>query len=157
MMVALTLTHGGNFGAQVTVDGLGLILGHGMSRFDPRPDRPNSPGPNKRPLHNMCPTVVLREGRPVLALGGRGGRKIPNAVFDVLLAYLARQTPLEKAIAAPRLHTEGDTQLTLERGWGEADVKYLRKVGYQVTQGSAAVVHAVARDAKTGEIRSAGR
>src|SRR5205823_3358690 len=68
-LVALTLTHGGSFGAQVTVEGLGLILGHGLSRFDPRPGRPNSPGPGKRPLHNMCPTVVLRAGRPVLALG----------------------------------------------------------------------------------------
>src|SRR5262249_30976404 len=38
MMAALTFTHGESFGAQVTVDGLGLILGHGMSRFDPRPD-----------------------------------------------------------------------------------------------------------------------
>ncbi|MHC4404693.1 MAG: gamma-glutamyltransferase family protein, partial [Planctomycetota bacterium] len=73
-LVAMTLTHGGGFGAQVTVDGLGLILGHGVSRFDPTPGHPNSPGPRKRPLHNMCPTVVLAHGRPVMALGGRGGR-----------------------------------------------------------------------------------
>src|SRR5262249_14101700 len=69
MMVALTLTHGGYFGAQVTIDGLGLVLGHGMSRFDPRAGRANSPGPGKRPLHNMCPTVVSRDGKPVLTLG----------------------------------------------------------------------------------------
>src|SRR5262249_29531268 len=74
--VALTLTHGESFGAQVTVAGLGLILGHGMARFDPRPGRPNSPGPSKRPLHNMCPTVLLREGKPILAIGGTGGRRI---------------------------------------------------------------------------------
>jgi gamma-glutamyltranspeptidase/glutathione hydrolase len=84
MMVAVTLTHGGSFGAQVTVPGLGLTLGHGMSRFDPRPGHPNAPGPGKRPLHNMCPTVVLRAGRSVLAVGGRGGWRIPNAVFAVL-------------------------------------------------------------------------
>src|SRR5207248_5858529 len=83
MMVALTLTHGGGFGAQVTVDGLGLVLGHGMSRFEPRPGHPNSPGPNKRPLHNMCPTVALRDGKPALVLGGRGGRRIPNTVLGV--------------------------------------------------------------------------
>src|SRR5262249_11948180 len=105
-LVALTLTHGGHFGARVTVDGLGLTLGHGMSRFDPRPGRPNSPGPGKRPLHNMCPTVVLRAGKPILALGGAGGRKIPNAVFEVLLQYVGRDASLEDAIAAPRLHTE---------------------------------------------------
>ncbi|MBO0697366.1 MAG: gamma-glutamyltransferase, partial [Zavarzinella sp.] len=49
MAVAITLTHGNGFGAQVTVDGLGLVLGHGMSRFDPRPGRANSVGPGKRP------------------------------------------------------------------------------------------------------------
>src|SRR5205807_2345213 len=109
------------FGAKVTVDGLGLILGHGMARFDPRPGRANSPGPGKRPLHNMCPTVVLRDGRPVLALGARGGRRIPNALFEVLTAYVGRQVALEAAVAAPRLHTEGGMSLTLERGWPAAD------------------------------------
>jgi gamma-glutamyltranspeptidase/glutathione hydrolase len=42
-----------------------------MSRFEPRPNHPNSRGPGKRPRHNPCPTVVLRDGKPVLALGGR--------------------------------------------------------------------------------------
>ena len=65
-MVALTLTHGNTFGACVTVEGLGLILGHGMSRFNPRSGHPNSPGPGKRPLHNMCPTIVLRGGKAIL-------------------------------------------------------------------------------------------
>src|SRR5439155_11577341 len=80
LAVALTFTHGEGFGACVTVDGLGLILGHGMSRFDPRPGRPNSIAPGKRPLHNMCPTVVTRGGKPVLALGATGGRRIPNTL-----------------------------------------------------------------------------
>src|SRR5439155_1135034 len=88
VLEALALMHGGSFGACVTVAGLGLTLGHGMSRFDPRPGHPNAPGPGKRPLHNMCPTVVLKDGRPVLALGGRGGRKIPNAVFEVLVHFV---------------------------------------------------------------------
>src|SRR4030095_5249891 len=88
-MVALTLTHGNAFGACVTVAGLGLILGHGMSRFDPHPDHPTAPGSGKRPLHNMCPTIVLREGRAVLALGATGGRMIPNAVLNVLAHFVA--------------------------------------------------------------------
>src|SRR5205085_1133066 len=105
MMVALTFTHGNAFGAQVTVDGLGLVLGHGMSRFDPHPGHPNAPGPGKRPLHNMCPTVAVRDGKPALALGGRGGRRIPNSVLAVLLARLGEGQPLARAVASPRLHT----------------------------------------------------
>ncbi len=157
MMVALTLTHGGSFGAQVAVDGLGLILGHGMSRFDPRPGRPNSPGPGKRPLHNMCPTVVLKDGKPRCALGGHGGRRIPNAVFDVLTRYVGRDATLADAVAAPRLHTEGGTSVVVEPNWPDAAVEHLRAVEYTVTRGPSAGVEAVARDPRSGEFQVASR
>jgi gamma-glutamyltranspeptidase/glutathione hydrolase len=157
MMVALTLTHGNSFGALVTVEGLGLILGHGMSRFDPRPGHPNAPGPRKRPLHNMCPTVVLRGEQPVCALGGHGGRKIPNAIFDVLTRYVGQGLSLGDAVAAPRLHTEGDTSVILEPAWPEADVEHLRNLGYTVARGASAGVEAVALDERSGEFRSFSR
>ncbi len=156
-LVALTLTHGTHFGAKVTVDGLGLILGHGMSRFDPRPGRPNSPGPGKRPLHNMCPTVLLRDGHPVIALGGTGGRKIPNAIFDVLAQLVGREASLEQAVAAPRLHTEGGLDLTAEARWPEAEVAYLKKIGYRVRTGPSATVHAVAFDPQSRRCRAVSR
>jgi gamma-glutamyltranspeptidase/glutathione hydrolase len=155
-MVALTLTHGGGLGAQVTVDGLGLVLGHGMSRFDPRPGHPNAPGPGKRPLHNMCPTVVLRGRAPALALGARGGRRIPNTVLNVLLARLGEGRPLAEAVKAPRLHTEGGLEVTLEAGWPAAEVKRLREIGFVVRTGPGAVLHAVERG-PAGRLTSAGR
>jgi gamma-glutamyltranspeptidase / glutathione hydrolase len=157
MMVALTLTHGESFGAQVTVDGLGLILGHGMSRFDPRPGKPNSVGAGKRPLHNMCPTVVCRDGKPVLALGATGGRKIPNTLFDVLAYRIGEGRSLAEAVQGPRVHTEGDMQLTLEAKWPEATVDYLKGMGYAVKTGTGATLNAIERDAKTGELTSAAR
>src|SRR5207302_6867942 len=137
-MAALTLTHGGAFGAQVIVEELGLILGHGMSRFEPRPGHPNSVGPGKRPLHNMCPTVVLRGGRPVLALGATGGRKIPNAVFDVLAHYVGRGSSLEEAVAAPRLNTQGGLEVLAEARWPADALAGLKKFGYTVKAGGAA-------------------
>ena len=156
-LVALTLTHGNAFGACVAVSGLGLILGHGMSRFEPKPGHPNSPGPRKRPLHNMCPTIVLRDRRPVLALGGAGGRKIPNAIFDVLLHYAVMGQSWEQALAAPRLHTEGDMNLRLEKSWPDEDVAFLKSLGYQITTGNSALVSAAAFDRKTGECRAMAR
>src|SRR5262245_6600128 len=146
MMVAITLTHGGSFGAQVTVPGLGLTLGHGMSRFDPRPNHPNSPGPGKRPLHNMCPTIVLKDGRPVVAVGGRGGRRIPNALFEVLAQHVGRGSSMADAIASPRLHTEGGMRLEHEKAWPEGDVARFKQAGYTVVQAVSAVVSAVWRD-----------
>ncbi|MFO0881815.1 MAG: gamma-glutamyltransferase [Gemmataceae bacterium] len=156
-LVALTLTHGGYFGAQVTVPGLGLLLGHGMSRFDPRAGRANSPGPGKRPLHNMCPTVVTKDGEPVLALGASGGRRIPNAVFDVLLGRLAEGMPLAEAVKAPRLHTEGEAALAAEPGWPDSEAKRLREVGYSVTRGPGAVLNAIERDGRSGTVVVAAR
>jgi gamma-glutamyltranspeptidase / glutathione hydrolase len=157
LMVALTITHGNSFGAQVTVDGLGLILGHGMSRFDPRPGRPNSPGPGKRPLHNMCPTVVTRDGKPVLAIGATGGRKIVNTVFDVLTYRLGEGRSLAEAVRAPRVHTEGDLALTLEKEWPAAVVDRFKAVGYPVKAGTGAVLSAIERDPATGGLTAAGR
>ena len=146
MLVALTLTHGESFGAQVAVNGLGLILGHGMSRFDPRPGHPNAPGALKRPLHNMCPTIVTENGRPVAALGATGGRRIPNTMFDVLCQFVGRRRPLSEAAAAPRMHTEGTAQVQLARRWPDPVVEHLRRAGYRVQTGASATLQAVARD-----------
>jgi gamma-glutamyltranspeptidase/glutathione hydrolase len=157
LTVALTFTHGEAFGACVTVDGLGLTLGHGMSRFDPRPGRPNSVGPGKRPLHNMCPTVVTKGGKPVLALGATGGRRIPNTVFDVLTYRLGEAWRLTEAVKAPRCHTEGDLTLTLEAAWPVAVVDHFKRVGYAVRTGPGANLSAIERDPATGELRSAAR
>jgi gamma-glutamyltranspeptidase/glutathione hydrolase len=148
MMVALTFTHGNAFGAQVTVPGLGLVLGHGVSRFDPRPGHPNSVGPGKRPLHNMCPTAVTRDGTPVLALGATGGRKIPNTVFDVLAYRLGEGKSLTEAIKAPRVHTEGDLNLQLEASWPTAVKDRFKEAGYAVKAGTGAFASAIERDEK---------
>jgi len=156
-MAAITLTHGNGFGAGVTVDGLGLTLGHGMSRFETKPNHPNSPGPGKRPLHNMCPTIVLRDGRPVLAVGARGGRKIPNATLETLLQFVALKRPIEDAVAAPRPHTEGTPAIELESAWPAAELTALPSLGYQVKTAVSATVSAVTFDPRSGESRAALR
>ena len=152
MMAAVTLTHGDGFGAQVTVDGLGLILGHGMSRFEPKPGHPNSIRPGRRPLDNMCPTLVFRNGEPIVALGGTGGRRIPNTLYDVLVGLVGRGQSLSVAAAAPRMHTEGSDKLELAKGWSEAEAEYLKRVGYAVGPGSGANLNGIERDPQTGKL-----
>jgi gamma-glutamyltranspeptidase/glutathione hydrolase len=157
MMVALTFTLGDSLGAQVAVDGLGLVLGHGMSRFEPRPDHPNSVGPGKRPLHNMCPTVVTRDGQPVLALGATGGRRIVNTVLDVLAYGIGQGRSLADAVKAPRVHTEGDLSLTLEAAWPASVADHFKQLGYEVRTAPAASLNAIERDLSAGTLSSAGR
>lgn len=154
-LVAITLTHGNSFGARVTVDGLGLTLGHGMSRFDTDPAHPNAPGPGKRPLHNMCPTIVTREGQPCLAIGGRGGRKIPNAVFEALTQFVVLGQSLKQSIAAPRMHTEGTDTLDLEKHWPADESADLQKLGYKIKTAASATLSAVVKekDALSTEMR----
>lgn len=142
-VVALTLTHGNAFGACVTVEGLGLTLGHGMSRFEADPKHPNGPAAGKRPLTNMCPTIVIRGDRPVLALGATGGRLIVNTVFHVLRHFTAGRD-LQEAIRAPRWHTEGGMELRLEERWPDAGRKQFAAAGYDVKPGGAAVARAIA-------------
>lgn len=156
-LAALTFTHGDSFGSQVTVEGLGLTLGHGMSRFEAAPGHPNSPGPDKRPLHNMCPTIVVLDGQPILALGGRGGRKIPNAVFEVLLQYSAFRKISEAAVASPRLHTEGGIEVTFEKNWPVTELEACRRMGYKAIVGTSATISAASFDPRTGECRAALR
>jgi gamma-glutamyltranspeptidase/glutathione hydrolase len=145
-MASLTLTHGGSFGAEVAVEGLGLILGHGMSRFDPLPGRPNSIARGKRPLNNMCPTIVFRDRRPVLAIGASGGRRIPNAVFQALLSVIGEGRSLEEAMMMPRLHTEGGMDIYAEAGAPEADITHLTRIGYTIQKPLHSLVFAVERN-----------
>ena len=149
-MVAMTLTHGVNFGARVTVDGLGLILGHGMSRFDPNPRHPNSPGSRKKPLHNMCPTIVTRDGKPVLAVGGRGGRRIPSAVVDVLVNYVGQDRSMEESIDAPRMVTQGGLTVQCDDKWSAEGKEYLAQIGYEVSDSQSARMSAAAVDPSSG-------
>lgn len=156
--VAITLTHGGGFGAQVTVDGLGLTLGHGMSRFDPQPGHPNSPGPGKRPVHNMCPTVVVRDGAPEMAVGCAGGVRIPNCILGVLIETLLRGAQMHSAVAAPRLHCTGTLDVGVEPHWPKEGVQYLKEIGFNVQTGeSSAVVSAVSFNPKNGECNASIR
>lgn len=143
-MAAITLTHGDSFGAHVTVEGLGITLGHGMSRFDPWPDHPNAPGPRKRPLHNMVPVLITKGTQPVVAIGGRGGRRIPNAILEFLTQYVVSGRPFGESLAAPRLHTEGSKLVEHQPEWPTQSIDTLNNAGYTVKPGGSASLSGVA-------------
>lgn len=150
-VVAVTLTHGGDFGAQVTVPGLGLTLGQGMYKFNPHPDSPNAPGPGKHPLHNMCPSLVLGANKTVLSVGGAGSQIIPNAVFSFLLYYMFQNSSIADALAAPRIHTTGTLDVTAEEHWPQADIEYLKQAGFKVRTAPCAHLSSAFFNAATGE------
>jgi gamma-glutamyltranspeptidase / glutathione hydrolase len=63
-LVSVTATQGWMYGSHLVVDGMGLVLNHGMSRFDYAPGHPNAPAARKRMQHNMSPLIALRSPSP---------------------------------------------------------------------------------------------
>ena len=106
-VVALTQTLLSPFGAKVMLPGTGVLLNNGIMWFDPRPGRPNSIAPGKRPLSNMCPTVAEFDDGRRMALGASGGRRILPAVAQ-LLSFLADfgMSP-DDAAHCPRINVDG--------------------------------------------------
>ena len=112
-LVALTTTLNGLFGCGVWVPGAGFFLNNEMDDFAAAPGRPNLYGliqgdanavaAGKRMLSSMSPTVAWRGGEAV-ALGGRGGSRIPTNVIQVLLNLIVDGDPLQAALDRPRLH-----------------------------------------------------
>ena len=133
-MVSLTQTHGGGFGSMVTVPGTGLLFGHGVGRFDPRPGIANSVGPGKRPLHNMAPFLATRDGKPFATYGIPGGRTIPNNQFNISVSLFDLQGSMQSALDAPRLHTDGAEPIQVEPRAGEETLAALRELGHEVTR-----------------------
>jgi gamma-glutamyltranspeptidase/glutathione hydrolase len=130
-LVSLTHTAVSLFGSKVVVPGTGLLLSNGMIWFDPEPGRPNSIEPGKRPLVNMTPFLALRDGRPYLAVGAPGGRKIVSAVPQVLSNLIDFHLGPQAAVEAPRLHTEGGP-LQVDDRMGAATIAELRRRAHRV-------------------------
>ena len=80
----MTSTLLSSMGSRVVLPGSGVLMNNGVMWFDPRPGRPNSLAPGKRPLTNMLPAILRDGDRPVLALGASGGRRILAAVTQML-------------------------------------------------------------------------
>jgi gamma-glutamyltranspeptidase / glutathione hydrolase len=106
-VVSYTLTIEQTGGSGMVVGGYGFLLNNELTDFNPEPlfagvPDPNLPAPGKRPRSSMSPTIVFRDGRPVLAVGSPGGATIITTVLQILVEHLDRGRSLPEAIAAPR-------------------------------------------------------
>jgi gamma-glutamyltranspeptidase/glutathione hydrolase len=102
-VVSYTFTIEQTGGSGMVVPGRGFLLNNELTDFEFEPGKPNSPEPGKRPRSSIAPTIVLKNERPVLALGSPGGATIITTVLQVLLERLDLGRPLPAAIAAPRV------------------------------------------------------
>ncbi len=113
-MVAITYTINTSFGSKLVVDGAGFLLNNEMDDFSVKPGVPNVFGliggeankiePGKRMLSSMSPTLVLKNGKPLLVLGTPGGSKIITVVAQAIINFTRfGLTPIE-TVSHPRCH-----------------------------------------------------
>jgi gamma-glutamyltranspeptidase/glutathione hydrolase len=112
--VACTETINLLFGSLVVEPEFGIVLNNEMDDFAAEPGKPNAFGlvqsaanavaPRKKPLSSMCPTIVVREGKAVCAVGASGGPRIISGTLQVLLLMMRGQVRPEEAVARPRIH-----------------------------------------------------
>jgi gamma-glutamyltranspeptidase/glutathione hydrolase len=112
--VSLTYTIEAYFGSKIVAEGAGFLLNNEMGDFNPIPGRtaesgligtpPNLVAPGKRMLSSMSPTIVARDGRPVLVIGSPGGRTIINTTLQVILNVIDHGMDVAEAIEAGRIH-----------------------------------------------------
>lgn len=131
-VVSLTATQGELFGSCVVVEGTGLVLGHGMSRFTNNPKSPNAPAPGKRMQHNMTPMIILKNGKPICALGMPGGTKIVNVTSQMVVSLTDFKKSSLESVTAPRIHTEGGEPLTVSNHIDTETITVLEGMGHSI-------------------------
>jgi gamma-glutamyltranspeptidase/glutathione hydrolase len=114
--VSVTYTLNDWFGAKVTVPGTGVLLNDEMDDFTAKLGVPNLYGlvqgeanaiaPGKRPLSSMSPTIVSKDGKPVMVVGTPGGSRIITAVLHTIVNVIDYDMNIQEAVDAPRFHQQ---------------------------------------------------
>lgn len=155
--LAFSMTHTLGLGSGVVTEGLGFMYNNAMVLFDPNPGGPNSISPGRVRQHGTAACLLLKKGKPVLAVGAPGGHGICSGVVQAISNIVDfGLTPVE-AVSAARIHAEGDVI--------EAEARIPRSVvaslearghivkhsfyGYDYTSGRP---HIAARDPATGAL-----
>jgi gamma-glutamyltranspeptidase / glutathione hydrolase len=112
--VSLTYTLEYGYGSRIVVPGAGFLLNNEMGDFNAAPGltdaegligtEPNLAAPGKRMLSSMTPTILVKDGRPFLAVGAMGGRTIINTVLHAILNVVDFGMNIQDALDAPRFH-----------------------------------------------------
>src|SRR5262249_27223803 len=114
--VANTTTLNFSYGLGFIAEGTGVLLNNELDDFAAKPGAPNAsgllgsdanaPGPGKRPLSSMTPTIVLRNGRPFLVTGSPGSARIISTVLEIVVDEIDLKLPIGEAVAAKRFHNQ---------------------------------------------------
>ena len=143
--VSNTYTLNFPYGVGLVAEGTGVLLNNELDDFTAAPGAANAfglvgfeanlPGPGKRPLSSMSPTIVLRDGKPVLVTGTPGGSRIISAVLQIVVDVLDYKMDVAAAVAAPRVHHQWmPDEVRVERGFPLETLDALKAKGHRVIE-----------------------
>lgn len=141
--VAVTYTLNTNFGSGIVAKGTGILLNNEMDDFSAKPGVANAYGlvggdanavqAGKRPLSSMTPTLVLKDGKPVLVTGSPGGARIITTVLQQVVNHIDFGMNPAEAAATPRFHHQWTPdELRVEKGFSPDTLALLRQWGHKV-------------------------
>jgi len=143
--VAVTTTLNGGYGSRTVVGGAGFFLNNEMDDFSIKPGVPNMYGavggeanaiqPGKRMLSSMTPTVVLKDGKPVIVAGTPGGTTIPTSVFQTLVNIIDFNMQVQDAVNKPKFHHQWlPDEVFIESDFPAATKTALQQMGYKLIE-----------------------
>jgi gamma-glutamyltranspeptidase / glutathione hydrolase len=141
--VSNTYTLNFSYGLGLVAEGTGVLLNNELDDFTSKPGTANAyglvgynanlPGPGKRPLSSMTPTIVMKDGKPFLITGSPGGSRIISAVLQVIVNAIDFNMPIGQAVSAPRLHQQWQPeQVYVEPGFAPDVLDALEKRGHKI-------------------------
>jgi gamma-glutamyltranspeptidase / glutathione hydrolase len=141
--VACTYTLNFSYGVGMVAAGTGVLMNNELDDFAAKPGVPNAyglvggdanaPGPGKRPLSSMSPTIVFKDGKPFLVTGSPGGSRIITTVLQIVSNVIDHGMNVAEATEAPRVHHQWlPDELRVERGLSVDTVRLLQARGHTV-------------------------
>lgn len=141
--VSNTYTLNFSYGVGLVAEGTGVLLNNELDDFTAAPGASNAyglvgfeanlPGPGKRPLSSMTPTIVLKDGKPVLVAGSPGGSRIISTVLQVVVNVLDYGMTIAAAVDAPRLHHQWlPDEVRVEQGFPQDVLDELKAKGHRI-------------------------
>lgn len=141
--VSATQTLNFFYGIGLVAEGTGVILNNELDDFAAKPNAPNAfgliggeanaPGPRKRPLSSMSPTLVFKDGDLRLATGSPGGSRIINVVVQIILDAIDFGLNAAESVQSPRVHHQWlPDALRVERGLSPDTIAMLKAKGHNI-------------------------
>jgi gamma-glutamyltranspeptidase/glutathione hydrolase len=143
--VSNTYTLNFPYGVGLVAEGTGVLLNNELDDFTAAPGASNAfglvgfeanlPGPGKRPLSSMSPTIVLKDGKVVLVTGSPGGSRIISAVTQIIVDVIDYKMDIAAAVAAPRVHHQWlPDEVRIERGFPDDVLAGLKDKGHRLVE-----------------------